>query len=140
MISAAKLANQFSTKRNRSVGVYGQGDRSIVELSRLAKAGKRLIPDKFPNSGTAARLAGQLALPAIVGGAQGVREGDVGSGLQAAGATAAALYGARGAMNNQLIARYMAEGMDPGAIRNALMAPRRFLPIGSTALVPSMQE
>lgn len=143
MISPAKLANQFGTKKNRAVGVYGQGDKSILELSRLAKAGKRLIPDKLPNSGTVPRALAQAALPAAVGAAYGgIKEGDL-SGAVTYGLGAAALpYAIQRGMNAPRAANYLSSGLRSGQARNALLgleraATLRLLPIAATPAVVS---
>lgn len=140
-ISAAKLANQFGNKSNRSVGVYGQGDKSVTELARLAKAGKRLIPDKLPNSGTVPRALAQAALPAAVGAAYGgLKEGDL-SGAVAYGLGAAALpYALQRGLNAPGAANYLASGLRAGQTRNALLglqgsAALRVLPIAATPAV-----
>lgn len=141
MISPAKLANQFGTKKNRAVGVYGQGDRSILELARLAKAGKRLIPDKLPNSGTVPRALAQAALPAGVGAVYGgMKEGDM-SGAVTYGLGAAALpYLIQRGLNAPVAANYLASGLRAGQTRNALLgleksAAVRLLPIAATPAV-----
>jgi hypothetical protein len=111
-ISASKLANAFGTKKNRTVGVYGKGDKSIVELSKLAKAGKALIPDKFPNSGTASRLAAQAVLPAAIGGAAyEAQQGDLpGMAKWAIGGVAAPILLQRG-LNNPAVVNYLSKGL-----------------------------
>lgn len=122
-ISAAKLANLFGQKRNIGVGVYGKGDKSIVELMRLAKAGKMILPEKLPNSGTPARLLANLAVPAGIGAGVGyAREGDA-SGALAWGLGGAALpYLLQRGINRPGSANYLASGMSPGMMRNALLA------------------
>jgi len=53
LISPARLANAWGTNANRSASVYGRsGDQQLINLAR---AGKDIIPDTLPNSGTAAR-------------------------------------------------------------------------------------
>lgn len=137
-ISAAKLANSLGTKSNRRASVYGRGD---TELVRLAQAGKKLLPDKFPNSGTPARLAGQLLAPAALGLGAGAATGDTNTGLGTAAGAAGLLLGARAGMNNQLMAKYLAEGLQGGA-RNVLMAPGRagLLNKAAVAGLPALQE
>ena len=135
-ISPAKLANQFGIKRNRYAGVYGKGDRSILELAQLAKAGKNVIPDKLPNSGTTARSLMQIAAPAVAGGVYGgYKEGDwsgVGAGL--AGGAAVPFLMQRG-MQSPTVANFLANGISNPAVRNALMGPSR---IGLGATVPAL--
>jgi hypothetical protein len=113
-ISAAKLANQFGQKRNRSVGVYGKGDKSIVELSRLAQSGKRVLTDKTPNSGTATRTL--------------MNQSVIATGLDAAGRVPLyqAIYGRGG--------NYLINGI-PGV--NALAQPIKSATPALNKLVPA---
>ena len=114
-ISPSKLANQFNRKGNRNVGVYGKGDSSILDLAKLAKAGKRLLPDKLPQSGTTPRMIMQAALPAAAGGIYGgAKEGDL-SGVATYGlAGLLAPKAIQAAINNPTSARYLTEGAMAG--------------------------
>lgn len=141
MISPAKLANAFGTKRNRSVGVYGMGDQSIASLARLAKAGKRLIPDKLPNSGTTARAVMQTAVPAAVGAAYGgITEGDwKGAAMYGLGGVAAP-YMLQRAITSPAVGNYLRPAAQ-GAIRSNALRTLNQLPIAalSAPLVLSPQ-
>jgi hypothetical protein len=122
-ISASRLANSLGTKSNARQSKYNRGDQQLV---RLAQAGKRVLPDKFPNSGTPARVMGQLAVASAAGAGLGGANGDASAGtLAGLGLGAAALLGARGAMNNQLAARYLSEGLRNGIPRQALEGLQR---------------
>lgn len=137
-ISPSKLANSLGTKSNRNSSVYGRGDTDLV---RLAQAGKRLLPDKFPNSGTAARLLGQGILAGAVGAGTGYGTGDASKGIGAGLGAAGLLLGVRGAMNNQLAAQYLSQGLAPGVLRNTLTLPRRLgLAPAAAAALPALQE
>lgn len=139
-ISPAKLANALAVKANRAQSKYGRGDQELVIL---AQAGKRLLPDKFPNSGTPARIAGQLLAPTAIGLGTGYASGDPGTGVATAVGSAAALRGARGALNNQQIARMLAEGLKPGRARNLLNAPARAGVLGRQlpiVAIPALEE
>lgn len=120
-ISPAKLANIVNQKANRASSVYGAGDQTLPDL---AKAGRNLLTDRLPNSGTAARATMQLLAPALVGGSYGALQGDwEKAGIGALGGIAlpkAAQY----AINNPAIANYLANGIGNEAVRSALMAPR----------------
>lgn len=62
-ISPSILANQWSLKANRAAGVYGQGgDQGLVGL---AQAGKSVLPQQLPDSGTIPRGLMQAPLRAI---------------------------------------------------------------------------
>lgn len=119
VVSPAKLWQQFNTKANRTQAKFGKGDR---ELINLARAGKTVLTDKLPNSGTAQRIAAQLAVPAIAGAAGQMLTGDPTEALKYAGLAYAVPRGAQFLMNNQMAAKYMTEGA-PMAIQNALASP-----------------
>jgi len=131
-ISPSKLANQFGQKKNRYAGVYGKGDQSILDLARLAKSGKNIIPDKLPNSGTTPRALMQIAAPAVLGGAYGgYKEGDLGGvGMYALGG-AALPFLAQKAINSPGMGGYLVNGLQSQALREALMFPSRAA-LGST--------
>lgn len=133
-ISPSLLANQFGTKANRSVGVYGKGDVSVTELARLAKAGKRIIPDKLPNSGTVPRALMQAAAPAAVGAAAGgYKTGDwTGVATGAVGGVALPLL-AQGFINSPAGARYLTQGLFPSLRAQAPQVARNAL-FGTQAL------
>jgi len=131
-ISAPRLANIMGQKANRGASIYGKGDQELVDL---AYAGNMLLPDKFPNSGTAARLTSQLFFP-VVGGMSGAHYGDsTGAGL---GAAAGMIAGrsipraAQMAMQNPTIANYMAKGMQGNmtSIRDLLTLPETNAAVG----------
>jgi hypothetical protein len=138
-ISPSILANQFGQKANRTVGVYGQGDKSVLALARLAKAGKRVIPEKLPNSGTTPRAVMQAALPAAIGAAYGgYREGDATGVLMGAAGGVLAPKLAQKLINSPTGINYLSRGIAPGlrsqipqGFRNALIAPQA---VGATAL------
>lgn len=121
-ISPAKLANQFGQKRNRSAGIYGQGDKSIVELARLAQAGKKLLTDKNPNSGTTARALTQAAIPAAVGAGYGLYQGDPQAALMYGVGGLVLPRAAQRLMNSSGVSNYLANGITQPAVRNSLLA------------------
>jgi hypothetical protein len=98
---------------------FGKGD---AELAKLARAGSTVV-DRFPNSGTAARAAAQLGIPAIAGGAGYLASGD----LETAGKLAAAAWalprGAGYLMTNPGVQNYLSRGVSSGVVRNALTIP-----------------
>lgn len=127
-ISPAKLANALNTKAYGGKGAMVRG-RGATDLMRLAKAGKAVLPEKFPQSGTAPRMALQLLAPGAVGAGLGyAKEGDL-SGALTYGAAAAALpWLAQQALNRPGAANYLANGLQPGIMRSLLMAPQDTLP------------
>jgi hypothetical protein len=126
-ISPLRLANVINQKANRNSSVYGNGPQ---DLNDLARAGSMLLRDKTPNSGTAARLVTQYALPAMLGGAGGAYDG----GLKGAGIGAAAgVVAPRGGqllMNNPAVAAYLSRGISNVAARNTLLLPQTNAAVG----------
>jgi hypothetical protein len=125
-VSPAKLYNAmnvkaFGQKKAMATGI-GQKD-----LAKLAKAGKRVIPDRMPNSGTTPRAALQLLLPGAIGAGYGAAQGgDVGDIAGYAAGGIAAPYLLQKAMNNPAAVQYLTRGLQ-GPARNALLGS------GSTA-------
>ncbi len=119
-VSPAKLYNAMNTKafgqkRAMATGI-GQKD-----LAKLAKAGKRIITERMPNSGTAPRGALQLMLPGAIGAGYGAAQGG--------DLTDIAMYGAAGvatplllqrALNNPTAVQYLTQGLR-GPARAALL-------------------
>lgn len=63
-ISPLRLSNAIGTARNRAMSVYGQGgDQQLVEL---AQAGRSVLPEVLPDSGTVPRGMMQAPLRSIV--------------------------------------------------------------------------
>ena len=118
-ISPAKLWQQFNTKGNRAQAKFGKGDQELVSLAR---AGRAVLTDKMPNSGTAQRLAGQLAIPAIAGTAGQLATGDPSEALKYAALGYAIPRGAQVILNNPRVAGALARGMGPRA-KSVLTSP-----------------
>lgn len=120
-ISPSLLLNSLATKGKRYT--FFQDD---PQLAKLAAAGKIVLPEKTPNSGTAARLIAQ-AIPAAVGGAAyGVYEGDLTGAAKGATAGILAPKLAQKAINNPAVARYLEQGIGQTQIRNMLEAPKKY--------------
>ena len=132
-ISPSTLANVMGQKANRSASMYGNGDQTLVNL---AQSGKMMLGDKMPNSGTTARAAMQLALPALAGasaGYYGANEGGTGegvrNGLLAAGTMIVAPRFAQRVINSPAVGDYLSNGMS-GPLRNLLLSPQNNQVIG----------
>lgn len=126
-ISPAMLANSLYTKANRFQSVYGGGDQQIMSL---ATAGKNILRDKTPNSGTTARiLANLIPGAALAGGAQLVT-GDPWEaakfGLGAIALPKLLQYG----MNNPRVISALSDGIKNVPLRNLLSAPRTIPAVG----------
>jgi hypothetical protein len=119
-ISPAALAQRMkSNKYTKSSMRFGKGD---AELARLARAGSTVV-DRFPNSGTAARAAGQLGIPAAVGAGSYMLSGDAETAAKIAAATWALPKAGAALMTNPGVQNYLAQGIAPGLVRNALTVP-----------------
>lgn len=122
-ISPNKLASVVMQKANRSQSVYGRGPQELVDL---AQAGKSVLPDKVPNSGTPSRILAQMALTGGLGGGIGYLQGG-----DLAGAAKGATFGIavpklmQMMMNNPAAANYLTQGLSQGAARTALEAPAK---------------
>jgi len=119
-VSPSLLYNSLATKGKR--WSFYQDD---PQLAKLAAAGKIILPEKVPNSGTTSRLLAQ-AIPAAVGGAAyGAYEGDWGGAAKGAAGGYLAPKLAQKALNNPGFARYLEQGLEAGAIRSGLEAPKK---------------
>lgn len=63
IITPQKAASVLARKRNRWQSKYGLGDQ---ELPQLVQAGKEILPDKVPNSGTPTRAADMAKVVGIL--------------------------------------------------------------------------
>lgn len=119
-ISPAKLANALNTKPfgGKNAMVRGKG---ATDLHRLAKAGSTILTDRFPNSGTAARVGGLLA-PGLLGAAVGgYQEGDVQGALAYGAGGLLAPMALQQMINRPGAANYLAKGIP--ALQGASVQP-----------------
>lgn len=124
-ISPAKVYNSQNVKAFGGKRALATG-RAATDLMDLARAGKAIIPEKFPNSGTAARGLLQLALPGAVGAGYGyAKEGDLGGALAYGAGGVAAPYALQRAINNHASARYLSQGLGPGLLRQVIQSGSR---------------
>jgi len=123
-VSPSLLLNSLATKSKRNV-FFGNNK----ELSDLASAGKLILSDKVPNSGTARRLL-TAALPGAVGAAgYGLYQGDIGSALEGGAMGIALPKLAQKMMNNPTTVEYLTKGINPSnlgtPIRALLQTPKK---------------
>jgi hypothetical protein len=123
-VSPARLYSSLGAK-NKRYSFY-QDDPQLAEL---AQAGKLILPNQVPNSGTVARMMAQGLLSAgtpaaITGAATGLYQGDWGSALKGAVAGAALPKVVQYGMNNPRFVQYLAEGLPNNNIRNLLNVPQ----------------
>ena len=105
-VSPSLLSNSLATKAKR-YSIY-QND---PELANLARAGKLVLEQKLPNSGTMARFLSQSPVTALIKAGYGKT--------------------AQAVMNNPAAAKYLEQGVSPGALRNILNIPQtasKFVP------------
>jgi len=98
-VSPSLLSNSLATKGKR-YSIY-QDD---PELANLARAGKLVLEQKLPNSGTMARFLAQNQITALIKAGYGKT--------------------AQAVMNNPAAAQYLEQGVAPGALRNILNIPK----------------
>lgn len=133
-VSASKLYNSLTTKGKRNA--FYQDD---PELARLASAGKNVLPEKMPNSGTAARLAGQAAIPTAVAMADYAKEGDIGTAAKLGLSAYVAPKLLQKALTSQGAAgKYLREGVQNIPLRSLLQAPSK-LGVGKLPLAYETQ-
>ena len=137
-ISPSKMYNSLTTKGKRYS--FYQDD---PQLAKLASAGKIVLPEKTPNSGTVARLAAQGALTAGAAAGYGLYQGDLESAGKAAALGIAGPKLAQKAINNPAFARYLEQGLGQTQIRNMLEAPKnvaaqRLAPAAMNAYLQSL--
>lgn len=119
-ISPSLLYNSLTTKSKRNA-FYADDP----QLAKLAAAGKIVLPEKLPNSGTIARGLAQAAVPAAAGAAYGLYQGDYVDALKGAAFGVAAPKLAQAAINNPKFAAYLEKGIGQNALRNLLQAPSK---------------
>lgn len=125
-VSPSLLSNSLATKAKRNA-LY-QDDPKLAELAR---AGKLILENKIPNSGTVSRLAAQAAPAAIAGGLYGLYEGDLGGAAKGAAVGFAIPKAMQAAANNPALARYFEQGLAKGPVKTTLQTPEnigRMLP------------
>jgi hypothetical protein len=119
-VSPSLLMNSLATKGKRYS--FYQDD---PQLADLASAGKLILENKTPNSGTVARLMAQAAPAAIAGGAYGVYQGDLQSGLKAAALGYALPKAMQMGVNNPVASKYLEQGLPQGLTRAILEMPSK---------------
>ena len=119
-ISPSLLYNSLTTKAKRNA-FYAEDN----ELSKLAAAGKIVLPEKLPNSGAIARGLAKAAVPAAAGAAYGLYQGDYMDALKGVAFGVAAPKLAQAAINNPKFAAYLEKGIGQNALRNLLQAPSK---------------
>ena len=98
-VSPSLLSNSLATKAKR-YSIY-QDD---PQLADLARAGKLVLEQKLPNSGTMARFLAQSPITAAIKAGYGKT--------------------AQMAINNPRVAKYLEQGVSPGMLRDVLNIPR----------------
>jgi hypothetical protein len=120
-VNPSLLYNSLTTKAKR--GAFYQND---PELANLAQAGKAILPEKMSNSGTAARLATQAAIPTALATYDYAKEGDIGKALGVGTSAYLAPKALQAALHNPNVAQYLQQGIGNTALRNILQAPSKY--------------
>jgi len=133
-VSPSLLFNSLTTKSKRNA--FYQDD---PVLANLASAGKSVLPEKMPNSGTAARLAGQAAIPTAVAGYELAREGDIGNAAKLGISAYVAPKLLQKALTSQgAVGKYLREGIQNVPLSSLLQAPSK-LGLGKLPLAYELQ-
>jgi len=120
-VSPSLLYNSLTTKAKRNA--FYQND---PELAKLAQAGKTILPEKMGNSGTAARLATQAAIPTTLAAYDYAKEGDIGKALGIGTSAYLAPKALQAALHNPAFASYLEKGLGNTALRDMLQAPSKY--------------
>jgi hypothetical protein len=136
-INPAKLWNAVNDKAGRRATQRGTGDKAVAQLAR---AGKNVLIEKMPDSGTASRV-GLQAAPAAIGGGLGYLTGDnPEEAWRNAAIGAGALYALPKAAQYGLGSNYISRGIPNSAAREALQLPaERGLGLGVPAYLLSQE-
>jgi hypothetical protein len=133
-VSPSLLFNSLTTKSKRNA--FYQDD---PVLANLASAGKSVLPEKMPNSGTAARIAGQAAIPTAIAGYELAREGDIGNAAKLGISAYVAPKVLQKALTSQgAVGKYLREGMQNVPLSSLLQAPSK-LGLGKLPLAYELQ-
>jgi hypothetical protein len=119
-VSPSLLMNSLSTKGKRYS--FYQDD---PQLAKLASAGKVVLPEKLPNSGTTARILAGATLPALGGIGYGLYQGDLESAGKGALAGVVAPKIGQTVINNPALGRYLSQGVQNMPIRSVLELPQQ---------------
>ena len=98
-VSPSLLSNSLATKSKRNA-IYAEDS----QLADLARAGKLVLEQKLPNSGTMARFLAQSPITAAIKAGYGKT--------------------AQMAINNPRVAKYLEQGVSPGMLRDVLNIPK----------------
>lgn len=132
LISPATLAQRMKTGKYTRSEFRFRGEEDLSKLARAAST----VKDRFPDSGTAARVGAQLVAPSVVGGFDYLQNKDPERALQLAAATYGLPKAAAFALNNPATANYLARGIPmPPATNKLLDYLTRIAPPVATSLV-----
>lgn len=111
-ISPLKLSSTLNNRRNRTLYQRRLGHPTSVRLAELAEAGRSILPQAFPDSGTAGRrFTGEMILGASGLGAGLATGQDVGdAALMGVGAMGLPYLLQRGLLSQGAAGNYLAQG------------------------------
>jgi hypothetical protein len=118
-VSPSLLMNSLAAKGKRYS--FYQDD---PQLAKLASAGKVILPEKLPNSGTTARILAGATLPALGGIGYGLYQGDLEGAAKGVAAGVVAPKIGQAVINNPALGRYLSQGIKNVPLRSLLELPR----------------
>lgn len=140
-INPAKLWNSMDAMSNINQMVRGNGDQTLV---KIAQAGKLILGNQQPNSGTAARAAAMLTFGSILGGIDALVEGKPNRALEGAMIGLVGVPALKAASENPASARIIGRWARSKALAQFRENSTAFLgKVGGAAgaaAVPSMDE
>ena len=95
------------------------------QLAKLASAGKVILPEKLPNSGTTARILAGATLPALGGIGYGLYQGDLEGAAKGVAAGVVAPKIGQAIINNPALGRYLSQGVQTTPLRSLLELPKQ---------------
>ena len=119
-VSPSLLMNSLATKGKRYS--FYQDD---PQLAKLASAGKVILPEKLPNSGTTARILAGATLPALGGIGYGLYQGDLEGAAKGVAAGVVAPKIGQAIINNPALGRYLSQGVQTTPLRSLLELPKQ---------------
>ena len=131
-ISPSKLITQINTARNRNQALYGKGDQSLV---KLAKAAKHVLGANNPDSGTARRIAGMVAMGAVTGAGDAAIHGDPSEAVKAGVVGAALPLAGRALLEKPWAVNTAMKWNNSPIIKGTTDAARRALAAGTPATI-----
>lgn len=108
-INPSALYSALNRAKNTNAMLYGQGDASLQSVMDLGAAGKMILKNSTPNSGTPARVAGMMLMGASLGAIDKMAHGDPKEALEVGLLGAAGPVAAKMITQNPATAKFFAQ-------------------------------